>query len=109
MTDLLTGEFTSTINLSNFAVATIRDFNQERWLAEQIQNIVNALPAGTEVLTTTLDANISSLVMTYTVRFFNPLMANYKSVELIYARDCVALDEKLQQFNRLVEVKYEKR
>lgn len=105
--DLKEGEFLASISVSVFS-SIHSERKSEAILHEEIQNLLNILPKGTEIISIT-PCSVISLSIPYEVKFRNPLMNNYKEVRLEYTRECVRLDDKIEQFSLLTGVEYVKK
>lgn len=97
-------EFFSVIKISNFPLLS-EDETTKKTLDDQIQQIINILPKGTQVVDIT-QCSVVDLSFTYQVRFRNPLMANYKEVRLKHIREFARVGYKIEQFQLLTEVEY---
>ncbi len=95
-------EFFALIRLS---VATLGDKSGKERLDDEIQQYLNVLPKGTEVVEIRQDA-IMDLSVPYTVKFKNPLMKAFKEVRLEYRRHAEEVGDKIEQFSLLQKVEY---
>lgn len=91
------GEFFALIRQSH---NMSRDFFQE-----QLDQYLKVLPKGTEVLSVR-DLPISGLSLDREVRFFNPLMKQFKEVELEYVRMVEEVEGKIENYSLLTGVRY---
>lgn len=82
--------------------------SKEDSLKKHIQEYLNVLPEGTEVVSTKQCA-IVSLAVPYEVIFSNPLMKAFKEVKLNHTRHCEIVDGHLKQFNLFNSIEYIKR
>lgn len=102
--ELKEDEFFTEIRIS--AYNKLENKSKEELLQEEIQNYLNILPKGTEVVEVVPCALIA-LSYPYEVRFHNPLMKDYREVRLEYNREIVKMSEdKIEQFNLLRSVEY---
>jgi hypothetical protein len=100
------GEFSALIRL--LPSSLLGDSNPKSRLDDEIQLYLAVLPQGTEVLDVTQCA-VVDLSIPYVVRFRNPLMKDFKEVQLEFSREGVVLDDKFEQFSLLTGVKYTRR
>ena len=102
---LETGEFLAQIRLS--AVFCQEYSSTSERLDKEIQNYLKVLPEGTIVRNVT-ECAITDLSIPFEVKFYNPLMSEFKRVELTYIRTCARIGEHIETFNLLLGIGYQR-
>lgn len=104
--DLALGEFLAEIRISHFAcMPNFKDETVNSILFDRINEYLSVLPKGTKVLDFEQCA-ITDLSVPYEIKFYNPIMSNYKEVELNYRREIAVVDGHMEIFNLLTGVTY---
>lgn len=103
---LADGEFLTEVRISSVAAMMgVGDQSPVSMLQDQVEQYLSLLPKGT-VVKEIVPCAITDLSVPYEVKFYNPLMKRFKYVDLDYVRFAEVVDEKLEQFNLLLGVRY---
>ena len=102
------GEFFAEINISHQQMMIKDSISAEQILEDEIARYLAVLPNGTRVVSKTR-CTITGLSIPYEIVFNNPIMNDFKRVELNYVRCAVPLGDKIEQFKLLVSVTYTKK
>jgi len=105
--DLPEGDFYAVINLSPTR-SVLAGEQPEDALEEEIQRYLSVLPRGTTVVAKRT-CSVVDLVIPYEVIFRNPLMKDFRKVELMDSRQSVKVDGKIEVFDLLTKVTYVRR
>jgi hypothetical protein len=105
--DFPEGDFYAVINLSP-ARSALTGEQLEDALEEEIQKYLSVLPRGTTVVAKRACSAVS-LAIPYEVIFRNPLMKDFRKVELADSRQSVKVDGKIEVFDLLTKVTYIRR
>jgi hypothetical protein len=106
--DLPEGDFYAVVNLSPTRIALSAGEQSEDVLEEEIQRYLSVLPRGTTVVAKRA-CSVVSLAIPYEVIFRNPLMKDFRKVELTDSRQSVKVDGKIEVFDLLTKVTYVRR
>lgn len=98
------GEFLADIRATRSLMIKDEKIARER-IQDQIDQYLAVLPRGTVVREVT-ECSIIDLTYPFEVKFYNPLFDKVKSVSLEYTRQFARVDNKIEQFNLLLEVRY---
>lgn len=105
--DLPEGDFCAVINLSPTR-AMVTEETLESMLKDEICQYTSVLPPGTSVVSTTRCA-ILTLAIPYEVIFRNPIMKDFRKVELSHRREAAIVNGKLEEFDLLTKITYVRR
>lgn len=102
--DLKEGEFMHTISISHALFLQLQ--NPNRFVQSRIDLILMMLPADTIVLETVEIANPASLVKTYDVKFFNPILKKVKFIEFDLHHITESVDGQMRQAGLIKNFRY---
>ncbi len=106
---LPSGQFFAEVYVTLLAPSLVATHHtKEEVLKDAIQEYLNILPKGTEVISAT-QCSVYGLGIPYEVILYNPLMQDYKKVKLNYSRAGALVDGSFKQFNLFHSVEYTKR
>lgn len=100
------GDFLANVRISHMSFMFGKD--SKTILDDTIQEYLNILPKGTEVVGVE-QCTIVDLSVPYEVRFRNPLMKAFKEVRLQHMRHAEVIGDKIEQFSLLTGIEYIKR
>jgi hypothetical protein len=98
------GEFLAEVRVSH-VMSMMRQFDPKSLLQREIDLYLAILPSGT-VVREVVECAITDLSVPYEVRFFNPLLKRVKKVDLSYVRSAEVVNDKLEQFNVFLGIRY---
>jgi hypothetical protein len=102
--ELKPGEFLAEISIG-FQEMQLLDFSVDVLIGNKIQEYLDILPRGTEFVES-VKCSISSVYLPVEVRFYNPLMKQFKQVKLIHTRFAEEVGNKVEQFSLLTGIEY---
>lgn len=102
--ELADGEFLAEYKISH-ALTVMKDINPDQMLQEYIDLCLKILPKGT-IVKDIVKCAVIGLSVDHEIKFYNPLMKRVKYIDFGHIRCAEVIDNKVEQFSLMVNVKY---
>lgn len=99
------GEFLAEVRVSHIMSLQDQRPNPRQLLQREIDIYLAILPKGT-IVREVVECAITDLSFPYEVKFYNPLLKNVKRVDLSYVRSGEVINDKFEQFNLFLGIRY---